>query len=109
MSVSPLDLQVLYSNLKNIGQQQAAERSAEMAQKDKQADETIRKSDENDHKVGESKDIETGTEKINEDEHNQREGSSEKDSDKKEESEDNQPEKKFFEDPDLGHHIDISG
>ncbi len=110
MSVSPLDLQILYSNLKNVGQQQAAERSAEIAQQDKKADEAVRKADENDHKVGQTKDVETGTEKINEDEHNQRrEGSSKNDQEKKDNKEPVPAEKKYFEDPDIGHHIDISG
>ena len=109
MSVSPLDLQTLYSNLKIVGQQQAAERSAEIAQQDKKADEMARKADEKDHKVSETKDVETGTEKINADEHNKREGSQENDKEKPDEKDNKPAEKKFYEDPDIGHHIDISG
>lgn len=109
MSVSPLDMQILYSNLKNVGQQQAAERSAEIAGQDKKADEMVRKSEAGDHKVAESKDVETGTEKISEDEHNQRESSGNNEKESQEEVE-SQPEKpKYFEDPDIGHNIDISG
>ena len=111
MSVSPLDLQILYSNLKNIGQQQASERGAELAQQDKMAEESARRADENDHKVSETKDVETGAEKINEDEQSSREGKSgkEKEKKKKDEKENAPDRKKYFEDPDIGHHIDISG
>ncbi|MDC7228596.1 MAG: hypothetical protein PQJ61_17675 [Spirochaetales bacterium] len=109
MSVSPLDLQTLYSNLKIVGQQQASERGAEIAQQDKQAEESARAADEKDHKVGETKDVETGTEKINEDEQNKREGKSGKEQEKPEEKEEEKVEKNYFEDPDIGHNIDISG
>ncbi|HAK44867.1 MAG TPA: hypothetical protein DCO79_02950 [Spirochaeta sp.] len=109
MSVSPLDLQVLYSNLKIVGQQKAAERAAEIAQQDKQAEESIRKADQKNHQVAETKDVETGTEKINEDEQNKREGSSGKEKEKSDEKEKAPEDKKFYEDPDIGHHIDISG
>ena len=110
MSVSPLDLQILYSNLKNIGQQQAAERSAEIAQQDKQAEENVRKAEEKDHKVLETRDVETGVEKVNVDEHNERQGSKKEGKDKSQEKDVSETkEKKYFEDPDIGHHIDISG
>ena len=109
MSVSPLDLQILYSNLKNVGQQHAAERAAEVAQQDKQADESARKADENDHKVGESKDIETGAEKIKDEQKNNSGSSGKEKEDNKEDSDTPKPEKNYFEDPDIGHHIDISG
>ncbi len=110
MSVSPLDLQILYSNLKNVGQQQAAERSAEIAQQDKQADEMVRKADEKNHRVAESKDIETGIDKIKEEEQKRREGSAGgKEGEHKKEEVEEKKEKKYFEDPDIGHHIDISG
>ncbi|MBI9105155.1 MAG: hypothetical protein JEZ04_00330 [Spirochaetales bacterium] len=110
MSVSPLDMQTLFSNLKNVGQQQAAERSAEIASQDKQADALVRKADEKDHQVSETKDIETGVDKVNEKGKKQHEGSSRegKGKEKEEESEAASKEQ-FFEDPDIGHHIDISG
>ncbi|MDC7126681.1 MAG: hypothetical protein PQJ46_14010 [Spirochaetales bacterium] len=113
MSVSPLDMQILYSNLKNVGQQHAAERGAEIAQQDKKADEIVRKAEERDHKVDESKDVETGVDKINEEpqgkgRHNEKHAK--KDNDNKNSKEDEvKTEKKYFEDPDIGHHIDISG
>lgn len=109
MSVSPLDLQTLYSNLKNVGQQHAAERASEIASQDKQADELVKKAAERNHKVSETKDIETGTEKINEDEHNKRQGSGEHEKDNESEAEDTAAKKTYFEDPDIGSHIDISG
>jgi len=109
MSVSPLDLQTLYSNLKNVGQQHASERASELASQDKQADALVRKADERDHKVVETKDVETGAEKINEDEHNQRQGSGQNEKEQEQEAEEQSAKKKYFEDPDIGSHIDISG
>ena len=108
MSVSPLDLQILYSNLKNIGQQQAAERAAEVATQDKQAEESARKADEQDHKVGHTPDVETGIEKVDEKEKNKREGAGTEQK-KKPGEESEKKKQKYFEDPDIGHHIDISG
>ncbi len=109
MSVSPLDLQILYSNLKNIGQQHASERGAEIAQQDKLAEESARRADEDDHKVLKAKDVETGAKKIDEEEQNQQHHEPEKDEKKKEDDEKSGSKKIFFEDPDIGHHIDISG
>ena len=109
MSVSPLDLQTLYSNLKNVGQQHAAERASEIASQDKKADELVRKADERDHKVAETKDLETGIDKINEDEHNNRQGSGQKEKEQQQEAEEQTAKKKYFEDPEIGSHIDISG
>jgi hypothetical protein len=108
MSVTPMDMQVLYSNLKNVGQQHAGERAAEIARQDEQADESVRKSDEKDHRVSESKDIETGIDKVDEKEQQQREGSPREKKENGEEAEQAAKEQ-FYEDPDIGHNIDISG
>ena len=109
MSVSPLDLQILYSNLKNVGQQQAAERGAEIAQQDKQAEQLAQRADEKDHQVSETKDVETGVEKIKDKGKKQHEGSSKKEKKEQEQQAAEEKEKKFFKDPDIGHNIDISG
>lgn len=109
MSVSPLDMQILYSNLKNVGQQHAGERAAEIARQDEQADESVRKADQNDHQVAETKDVETGVDKINEEEKKQQEGSPKEKQKKEEESETAEKKEQFYEDPALGHNIDISG
>ena len=108
MSVSPLDLQILYSNLKRVGQQQASERSAEVMQQDKQAEELVKKADIKDHQVSETREIDQGTEKIKDKEKKQHEQPKKKNPDKQEE-ENKETERKFFKDPDIGHHIDISG
>ncbi len=109
MSVSPLDMQILYSNLKNVGQQQAAERASELAQQHKQADESAKKSDEKDHRVGEAKDVDTGIDKVNDKDKKQEEQKGAKDKGQKDEAQNDKPDAEFFDDPDIGHNIDISG
>lgn len=106
MSVQPIDLQVLFSQLNQIGREQMAQKNMIIQAQSVAANEIAQRSEEDDHKVRELKPEEDGPEKTSdESEHAAEERSGSGTGEKDHEA--SNPE--VLRDPDLGQHIDISG
>lgn len=105
MSVQPIDLQVLFSRLSQIGRDQAAHRDAQIQAQAVAGSEIAERSEEHDHRVSQMNDAENGPETVND----------ESDSDQGErgrhrrEKDSQSAEDGIFQDPDLGKNIDLSG
>lgn len=105
MAIHPIDLQVLFSRLNQIGREQAVQRDAQIQAQAVAASEIAEQSESRDHRVSELSTEEEGPEVVNEeDEGKQGTGQESRSSNEEEE-----PTQEVFRDPDLGQHIDISG
>ncbi len=105
MSVQPIDLQVLFSRLGQIGRDQAVHRDAQIQAQAVAGSEIAERSEEHDHRVSQLNDAENGPETVN-DESDSDQGKNgqhgrERDSEPAEDG--------IFHDPDLGKHVDLSG
>lgn len=110
MPIQPIDLQTLFAHLHHVGKGVASERAASAVQQATQAGEMVQRSQEEDNSVPETRDADggDGLDKVRDDEHrkNGRQGSGKRESEDHAEEQDR---KTVYEDPDLGHHVDISG
>lgn len=105
MSVQPIDLQVLFSRLNQVGREQAAQRDAQVQAQAVAGSEIAERSEEQGHRVFEVSGEEDGPEVVNDEAEGQQSGSEQQRSpDQKERSDE-----AVFRDPDLGQHIDVSG
>ncbi len=108
MPIQPIDLQVLFAHLSQVGKEQAVLKNAAVIQQAAQANEMVKKSEQQDHSINQTKELEDGPEKIHEDrkKQNEKRGAEGKGEEKKQESSEKED---ILRDPDLGHHIDITG
>ncbi|MFP4551806.1 MAG: hypothetical protein ACLFNT_13455 [Spirochaetales bacterium] len=106
MSVQPIDLQVLFSRLNEISREQAVHKDAVIQGQAVTAREIVQKSDEKGKTVTETNTEEEGPETVA-DQHEQDSGSEQGDRRKHESQKKEKP--RYFQDPDLGQNIDISG
>jgi len=105
MSVQPIDLQVLFSRLSQIGRDQAAHRDAQIQAQAVAGSEIAERSEETDHRVSQLSDAENGPETVNdESDSNQREQGR-----GRREKEPGSAEDAILQDPDLGRNVDLSG
>lgn len=106
MAVQPIDLQVLFSRLNQIGRDQAVQRDAQIQAQAVAGSEIAERSEEGDHRVAELSTDEEGPENVTEDSEGGSGGGSRqhRKNEEKEESD-----RTFFSDPDLGQNVDISG
>lgn len=105
MAIQPIDLQVLFSRLNQIGRDQALQRDAQVQAQAVAGSEIAEKSEERDHRVSELSTEEEGPENVNDEAEGQHgEAGHQRSGENAEQSED-----EVFRDPDLGQHIDISG
>ncbi len=105
MAIQPIDLQVLFSRLNQVGREQAVQRDAQIQAQAVAGNEIAERSEEGDHRVAELSTDEEGPENVGDDSEGKqgssRQGHREKDDDEAKES--------IFRDPDLGQNVDISG
>ena len=106
MSLLPIDLQTMFLHMDNVGKDQAAIKNAIVNGQSLQATEIVKNSEQNDNAVNVAKDLEDGVNKVNEEEKKQSKNNSKENKKENEEENDN---KEVVKDPDLGHHIDITG
>jgi hypothetical protein len=106
MSVQPIDLQVLFARLNQISREQAVHKDAVIQGQAVTAQEIVQKSDEKGKTVTETNTDEEGPETVA-DQNEQNSGAEQGDRRKHEENGPTKP--RYFEDPDLGQNIDISG
>jgi hypothetical protein len=105
VSIQPIDLQVLFSRLNQIGREQAVQRDAQVQAQAVAGKEIAERSEQRDHRVSELSTEEEGPEVVGEDGQNTASGGQEGEA--REESEETRQE--VFRDPDLGRHVDLSG
>lgn len=110
MPIQPIDLQVLFAHLNQVGKEQAVQKNAAVIQQAAQANEMIEKSDQQDHSINETKELEDGPEKVDDKKDHKKqhhEAGKKRDEPGQEDSEEELDD--ILRDPDLGHHIDITG
>jgi hypothetical protein len=109
MPLLPIDLQIMFSQMSNVGKEQAVQRDVLPQYQFVQGTEMVQKAAHDDSAVNQSQQLGEGPEKVKEQEaqekrqHSQGHGKGEGGGSSKEEQ------REIFEDPDLGHHVDIVG
>jgi hypothetical protein len=106
MAIQPIDLQVLFARLNQIGREQSAHREMVSQTQAVAANEIAERSEEQDRKVGQLRTDEEGPEKTNEDGEGSAQSSEQGTRREDHEAADGQ---EVISDPDLGQNIDISG
>ena len=106
MPIQPIDLQTLFARLNQIGKDQATLKEISPQQQALQASEIAKKSDQQDHSVNEAKEVGEGVEKIHEEEKG---GTQQEQQESEKKPPQEKQDKEIVRDPNLGHHIDISG
>lgn len=109
MPLLPIDLQIMFSQMSHVGKEQAVQRDVLPQYQFVQGTEMVQKAEHDDSAVNQSQQLGEGPEKAKEQEekekrqhsHGQRKGEGGESS--KEEQ------RQTFEDPDLGHHVDLVG
>jgi hypothetical protein len=104
MAIQPIDLQVLFSRLNQVGKEQAAMRDSQVQAQAVAANEIAEQSEQRDHRVTELSTEEEGPEVVNDDSEGNQGGGGQS---RREEDEAHEDE--VFRDPDLGQNVDISG
>ncbi len=105
MAIQPIDLQVLFSRLNQIGREQAALRDAQAQAQAVAGSEIAERSEQQDHRVSELRTDQEGPEVVDEDGEGGGSGGGEEHASGEEERSDQE----VFRDPDLGRHVDLSG
>ena len=112
MSVNPLDLQVNFTQMNQVGKQQSMQKDSEVLRQD-QASQMVNKEGEKDAEyVPETKDLSEGPGKVKDKEEKSNKRNKNKKSEKEEKNEEKEEEideSKNLKDPDLGQKIDIMG
>jgi hypothetical protein len=109
MPLLPIDLQIMFSQMSHVGKEQAVQRDVTPQYQFVQGTEMVQKAEHDDSAVNQSQQLGEGPEKVKEQEekekrqHSQGQRKGESGEPAKEE------EKQIFEDPDLGHHVDLVG
>ncbi len=106
MSILPIDLQILFSQMNQVGKEQAIQKDGNAIHQSLQGMELVKNTEQKDSSVNQSKDIGEGLEKIKNEENKKKE---EREREKNEKKEQAEHKKTVFADPDLGKHIDIMG
>ena len=112
MAIQPIDLQALFTQLDKVGKNQAVQREGQQIQSAIQQVQTQRKIEENVQSVNEAQEMGQEAEKIKDDSGRGAHANQGGGKGKQEPKDDPSPEDKkpdFFQDPALGHIIDISG
>ena len=106
MPMLPIDMQTLFAKINQVGKEQAALKDLSAQQQALQNSEIVKQTDQKTHTVTEPEDLADGPEKADEDGHEKREKKQLKE---EEHDQEEIKKKEVVKDPDLGHHIDLSG
>ena len=109
MPLLPIDLQIMFGQLSHVGKEQAVQRDVTPQYQFVQGSEMVQKAEHDGSAVNQSQQLGEGPEKVKEQEEQEKRRHAQEQ--KKGESDDRaaEEEKQVFEDPDLGHHIDLVG
>jgi hypothetical protein len=110
MPLLPIDLQIMFSQMSHVGKEQAVQRDVLPQYQFVQGTEMVQKAEHDDSAVNQSQQLGEGPEKVKE----QEEKEKQRQSQRQREGESGgsgreEEEKQVFEDPDLGHHVDLVG
>ena len=110
MPILPIDLQIMFSRMDQIGKEQAGQKQVSTEAQAAHASEMVKETEQKDNSVNESRDVGEGIEGVNE-EQNKREKKSraQKKKNKTSERKNGSRDRSFYSDPALGRHIDIDG
>jgi len=109
MAIQPIDLQVLFSRLDQVGKEQAAQKDVPVHNQAVHGAEIVKKTDQQAHSVNETREIEkTGVSKVSDEKRRRRPPGSGGEERRKEEEEE-EPRREVLRDPNLGKNIDITG
>ncbi|UCF97666.1 MAG: hypothetical protein JSV89_21235 [Spirochaetaceae bacterium] len=109
MPLLPIDLQIMFGQMSYVGKEQAVQRDVTPQYQFVQGSEMVQKAEHDDSAVNQSQQLGEGPEKVKEQEEKEKRRHS-RDQRRGESSESGgREEKKIFEDPDLGHHVDLVG
>jgi hypothetical protein len=106
MSILPIDMQILFSQMNQVGKEQSIQKEGTAITQSLQGMELVKTTEQQDNSVNQSKELGQGLEKLNNDEKKKQE---EQEREKKEKEKKEMQKKSVFADPDLGTHIDILG
>jgi hypothetical protein len=102
--ILPIDLQILFSQMNQVGKEQAAMKDGAAIQASIQNMGLAKETEEKDNSVNQSNDVGDGVEKLKNELNKQQEQNREK---KDKHDQEAMKKKQVFSDPALGHHIDI--
>jgi len=109
MAIQPLDLQVLFSRLEQVGKEQSAAKEVHAQQQLQQAGELVKRTDQQDHSVNQASEVDQkGIARLDPEEKRRRERRKEKRRQTEGEGQNLTP-LEVVQDPALGKKIDISG
>jgi hypothetical protein len=106
MSVLPIDMQILFSQMNQVGKEQAIQKEGNAIAQSMQGMELVKTTEQQDNSVNQSREVGDGIEKLKNDEKKKQE---EREREKQEREKKARQKKSVFADPDLGNNIDILG
>ena len=105
MAVQPIDLQVLFARLNQVGREQALLRDAQAQAQIVAGNEIAEQSEEQDHRVSQAAEAEEGLEVVDD----EARGNHREDQQRQQGAGREMSESEVFRDPDLGQNVDLSG
>jgi hypothetical protein len=109
MPILPIDLQTMFSNMNQVSKDQSVQKEEASAQQSLAGLQQVKKAEENDNSVNETREIGDGVDKISEEEKKKNEKAKKKRGKKNKSDLQDMDAKEVVKDPLLGHHVDISG
>ena len=107
MPLLPIDLQIMFSQLSHVGKEQAVQKDVNPQYQFVQGTEMVQKAEHDDSAVNQSQQVGEGPEKVDEQEEQEKRKNPQEQGEKRKAA--TEEEKQVFEDPDLGHHVDLVG
>ena len=109
MPLLPIDLQTMFNQMSQVGREAAVQREVSTQYQFLQGTEIARRTEQDDRAVGQTRELGDGLEKVKQRRQRQgrRQGGPKPDEPKSEVEQ--EQEESLFDDPDLGHHVDLVG
>jgi len=109
MPLLPIDLQIMFSQMSHVGKEQAVQRDLLPQYQFVQGTEMVQKAEHDDSAVSQSHQLGEGPEKAKEQEEKEKRQHSRGQRKGEGGEPDREEKRRIFEDPDLGHHVDLVG
>ena len=109
MPLLPIDLQIMFSQMSHVGKEQAVQRDLLPQYQFVQGTEMAQKAEHDDSAVNQSQQLGDGPEKVKEQEEKEKRQHSQGQQKGEHGDSATEEERQIFEDPDLGHNVDLIG
>lgn len=109
MPLLPIDLQTMFNQMSQVGREAAVQREVSTQYQFLQGTEIVRKTEQDDRAVGQTRELGDGAEKVKEQRQRQGRRQARPKTGEEQSEQEQEPEEGLFEDPDLGHHVDLVG